>query len=142
MKLGVLLAAALGLLALSGTVALTPPAEAIPDARAPAWVLTPAVASIPTIELTGAMGVEGSSGNVVFSLTSSGEAELKELLGRYASLGYVVTPLRRGLDNLMGSLDVNLAVDPMTGRSVTVTRVELASGSRLELSFKDTRSAL
>ena len=139
MKFGLLLATVLGLFVVSGPVIMPDPQV---QAEAPAWLMIPEGEPVASVELTGAPGAELSSGNVELRYSGDGMEPLDRLRATYARYGYVVTPLHRGMDNLMGSLDVTLAVDPMTGRSVTLTRVERLDGSLLALTFKDPLRAL
>ncbi len=139
MKFGFVGAAAIALLFFSGP-AVVP--ETTVRAEAPAWLMIPEGEPVANVELTGEPGAERSSGNVELRYSGDGLAALDRLRAGYVRYGYVVTPLHRGMDNLMGSLDVTLAVDPMTGRSVTLTRVERADGSLLALTFKDPQTAL
>ena len=92
---------------------------------------------ITSIELLGAPGEEQARGNVLLDLPSDGKSEMSWFSNAFAKKGFVVTPVNQGFDNFMGAVDVVRAADPITGRSIVLSRVERLDGSFLSLSFTD-----
>jgi hypothetical protein len=141
MKLGLALGGILGVLALTGPAVMQAPAEPL-AASPPAWLELQNQDAIAAVEWTGATGLESTRGNVILSFAGDGEKEMEWLRNRFVTEGYIVSPVNRGLDNIMGSADVADANDPVTGRRVVMTRVEKPVRSLLVLSFTDPRAGM
>ncbi len=136
MKLGLVLVSVFGLVAMTGH-AIVREQQPVAEISVPTWLGVADQEHVTSVELLGAPGEEQARGNVLLDLPSDGKSEMSWLSNTLAKKGYVITPVNQGFDNFMGAVDVVRAADPVTGRSIVVSRVERPDGSLLNLSFTD-----
>jgi hypothetical protein len=103
----------------------------------PSWLNLPVTGELASVEYTGSIGAEYSSGTVTFELGEDAGRQLSAMKARLAANGFVIEEKLTSVDRFMGASSFAVAQQPISGQELRMVLLDTPAGGLLRVTFSE-----